>query len=287
MENKKRIILIIVLIFILSAIFLYQKSLITDFSLKPERVELLFDMNREILPFILLEEQYISEKYDIRYEYEKDNLDNHIYIISIQKTVNIEDEFFKDRFIDYLKIRVPEIDEETLNITDYSDTNRILMEWHKGIKLFIVSLLFILIAIILVRRIKVIIKSVKKELKIYYFKEIIHLRISQILEEAIKLVLLIFSEIFLLQWIIKFQFNIPGRFLPVNDIFDREFYRNINNTTKVNLSSYGDFYNMTLYKVRLLTFGFLILGILTFLLIITMFNSKEPKGGDEIGKSSI
>lgn len=287
MRNKKRIILVAVLIIILLVMFFFQKSLITDFSLEPERLELSFDLNSEILPLVLSEEQYITERYDIDYEYEKDNLDNYISIISIQKSIGAPDEFFKEKFIDYLKFKITELDEEELKIVDYSDTTRVLMEWHRGTKLFIASLLFMLIAIILIRRIKVINKGAKKDLEIYYFKEIFHLKTSEILEEAIKLALLIFSGIFLLQWIIKFQFNIPGKYLPPTDIFDFEFYRILNNPIKMNLSSYGYLYDITLNKVKLLTLGFFILGIITFLLIIGMSNNKVLGGVDNHGKSII
>ncbi|MDU5080055.1 ABC transporter permease [Tissierella carlieri] len=384
MRNKKEIVLVLGLIVILAFMFFFQKSLIDEFSLIPQRVELSFDKDSEALPFILSEEQYINESYKyvlyiekdtvlneksltamgidknyyelesmefiygeniflnenqiiisdrlakeryggvnpigkmieiegesyeiidiykingsnmlirdkkdivyIDYEYAKNNLDNYISIISIQKPASIEDEFYKDKFIDYLKFRIPEINKEALNIMDYSDTNRVLMEWHRGTKLFIVSLLFILIAIIFLRRIKMINRCVKKELEIYYLKEIIYLRISEILEEAIKLVLLIFGGIFLLQWVIKFQFNIPGKYLPINDIFDFEFYQTLTDSIKINLSSYGYFYDMTLNKVKLLTLAFFILGIITFVLIIRMINNEVLGGRDKYGRSSI
>lgn len=384
MMNKKRIVLIIGLVIVLLAIFFFQESLINDFSLKSERIELSFDMNNEMLPFILSEEQYIGERYKyalyieqetvlneqpltvigidknyyelepiefiygkntfsngnqiiisdrlakekygavnsvgenieiedknyeiigiykknesnmfvrnekdiayIDYEYAKNDLNNYISIISIQKPVDSKEEFFKEKFIDYLKFRIPELNEEMLNIMDYSDANRVLIEWHRGTKLFTASLLFILIAIIFLRKINTINKYVKKDLELYYPKEIICLRINEILEEAIKLLLLIFGTIFLLQWIIKFQFNIPGKCLPVSDIFDFEFYRMLNNSVKMNLSSYGYFYDITLYKVKLLTLGFFILGIITFLLIIRMINSRMSGVEDKYGRSSI
>ena len=130
-------------------------------------------------------------------------------------------------------------------------------------------------------------RCVKKELEIYYLKEIIYLRISEILEEAIKLVLLIFGGIFLLQWVIKFQFNIPGKYLPINYIFDFEFYQTLTDSIKINLSSYGYFYDMTLNKVKLLTLAFFILGIITFVLIIRMINNEVLGGRDKYGRSSI
>ena len=384
MMNKKRIALIVGLVIILLAIFFFQKSLINNFSLKSERIELYFDMNNEILPFILSEEQYIGERYKyalyieeetvlkekplivtgidknyyelepmeliygentfsnenqiiisdrlakksygtvnpigknikiedknyeiigiyktnennifsrdkkdvayIDYEYAKNSLNNYISIISIQKPANSKEEFFKEKFIDYLKFRIPDLNEEMLNIMDYSDTNRVLIEWHRGTKLFIASLSFILIATIFLKKIKIINKHVKKDLEIYYPKEIISLRVNEILEEAIKLVLLIFGGIFLLQWIIKFQFNIPGKYLPANDIFDFKFYRALNNPIKMNISSYGYFYDITLDKVKLLTLGFFILAIITFLLIIKMANNKLLRGRDKCGKGSI
>jgi putative ABC transport system permease protein len=382
--NKKRIALIVGLVIILLAIFFFQKSLINNFSLKSERIELYFDMNNEILPFILSEEQYIGERYKyalyieeetvlkekplivtgidknyyelepmeliygentfsnenqiiisdrlakksygtvnpigknikiedknyeiigiyktnennifsrdkkdvayIDYEYAKNSLNNYISIISIQKPANSKEEFFKEKFIDYLKFRIPDLNEEMLNIMDYSDTNRVLIEWHRGTKLFIASLSFILIATIFLKKIKIINKHVKKDLEIYYPKEIISLRVNEILEEAIKLVLLIFGGIFLLQWIIKFQFNIPGKYLPANDIFDFKFYRTLKNPVKMNISSYGYFYDITLDKVKLLTLGFFILAIITFLLIIKMANNKLLRGRDKCGKGSI
>ncbi len=283
MSNRRTITLIVGLIVILSAMYFLQKNLIKDFSLEPERIELSFDMNNEILHFILAEEEYIGE----RYKYEIVNLDNNISIISIEKPIGIEDEFFKDKFIDYLKFKIPVLDEKFLEVVDYSQTNRILMEWHRGATLFATFLLFILITIILVKRIKIINNRIKKDLEIYYLKEIIHLRISEILEEAIKLVLLLFGGIFLLQWIIKFQFNIPGRYLPAHDILDFEFYKMLNSNIKMNLSSYGYIYNMTLDKVKLLTLGFIILSIVTFIIIIRMLNKKVLEGRDENGKGSI
>lgn len=284
MRNKKRIALLVGFILILSLMYFFQKSLIDNFSLEPERLELFFHKEDEILDLILAEEEYISEEYKMVYEYEEDN---NIAIISIEKPKGIEDEFFKDKFIDYLRFKIPELDERFLEVVDYSNSNRVLIEWHRGAKLFASFLLFILIVIILVGRIRGINIRAKKDLEIYYPREIINLRISEILEETIKLVLLFFGAIFLLQWIIKFQFNIPGRYLPTDDIFDFEFYKTLNNSMKMNLSSYGDFYNMTLDKVKLLTFGLLILSTITFAFTIRMLNKKMLKGGDENGKSSI
>lgn len=384
MMNKKRIILVVGLVMVLLAIFFFQKKLIDDFSLKSERIELFFDMDNEILPFILSEEEYIGERYKyalyiekevvlnekpltiiavdkdyyklqpieliykkstffnetqiiisdrlakenygnvnpigksieiegnnyeivniyktnknhiflkdrndiayIDYEYAKNSLNNYTSIISIQKPTSSEEEFFKEKFIDYLRFRNPELNEETLNIRDYSDTNRVLIELHRGTKLFIAFLLFILIGVIFIRRIKFINKSIKKDLETYYLKEIIYLRASEILEEAIRLVLLIFGGIFLLQWIIKFQFNIPGKYLPVNDIFDFEFYQLLNSHIKTNLSSYGHLYNITLDRVKMLTLGFAILSLITFLFIIRIINNKMLGGRDKYGQGSI
>lgn len=280
MGIKQRIALIAGLILILSAMFFFQKSIIDEFSFNPERVELYFNKESEILSAILAEEEYINERYTIAYEEMENNSDNSAFIISILKDSNDEDEFFKDKFLDYLKLKIPYISEETLSITDYSSNNRILAEWHKGTKLFIASLLFILIVIIFIRRVKNIKNHVKEELKIHYIKEMIKLRISEILEEAIKLVVLMFGGIFLLQWIIKFQFNIPGKYLPAYDIFDFEFYQNLSNTTKLALSSYGYLFDSTLNKVRLLSLGFFILGIITLLIIIRTFNNKLLRGRD-------
>lgn len=382
--NKKRIALVVGLLIVLLVIFFFQKKIIDDFSLKSERIELFFDMDNEILPFILSEEEYIGERYKyalyiekevvlnekpltiiavdknyyelepiefiygentflketqiiisdklakekygnvnpigksigiegkiyeivniyktnknhiflkgrndiayIDYEYAKNNLNNYISIISIQKPMGSKEEFFKEKFIDYLRFRNPGLNEEILDITDYSDANRVLIEWHRGTKLFIASLLFILIGMIFLRKIKVIDDLVKKDLKSYYLKEIILLRINEILEETIKLVLLLFGGIFLLQWIINFQFNIPGKYLPTNDIFDFQFYQLLNNSNKKNLSSYGHLYNITLEQVKLLTLGFLILALITFLLIMRMINNKILGGKDKYGESSI
>ena len=232
---------------------------------------------------------FIKNRRDIAYidyEYAKNNLYNYISIISIQKPVGNE-EFFKEKFIDYLKFKIPELNEEVLNIADYSDTNRILIEWHRTTKLFIASLLFILIVMVCTRRIKTINRWIKKDLEIYYLREIIHLRITEILEETIKLVLLIFGGIFLLQWIIKFQFNIPGKYLPVDDIFNFKFYQTLADSIKISPSSYGYFYDLTLNKVKLLTLAFFILGIITFVLIIKMINNKALRGRDKCGKNSI
>lgn len=75
--------------------------------------------------------------------------------------------------------------------------------------------------------------------------------------------------------------------MPVSDIFDFEFYRMLNNSVKMNLSSYGYFYDITLYKVKLLTLGFFILGIITFLLIIRTINNRMSGVEDKYGRSSI
>lgn len=287
MENKKRIALIAGFIVILSAIFFFQKSIIDELSLNPERVELFFDKESEISSAILAEEEYISERYTVAYEEMKNNSDNHAFIISIQKIANNEDEFFKDKLVDYLKLKIPHIHEETLNIRDYSDNNTVLAEWHKGTELFIASLLFILLVIFFIRRIKIIKNRVKEEIKIYYLKEMIKLRISEILEEAIKLVVLMFGGIFLLQWIIKFQFNIPGKYLPAYDIFDFKFYQTLSDTTEMSLSSHGYLYDSTLNKVRLLTLGLFVLGIITFLVIFRTLNNELLRGRDRCEKSSV
>ncbi|WP_352419246.1 hypothetical protein [Proteiniborus sp.] len=280
MGIKQRIALIAGFILILSAMFFFQKSIIDEFTLNPERLELYFHKESEILSAILAEEEYITEKYTVAYEEMENNSNNNAFIISIQKIANNEDEFFKDKFIDYLKIKIPYIDEDTLNIRDYSNNNRVLAEWHKGTKLFIASLLFVLLVIIFIRKVKIIKNHVKEELKIHYIKEVIKLRISEILEEAIKLVVLMFGGIFLLQWIIKFQFNIPGKYLPANDIFDFKFYQNLSNATKMGLSSYGCLFDSTLNKVKLLSLGIFILGTITLLVTIRAFNNELLRGRD-------
>ena len=285
MRNKKRIISILIFATILIIIFFSQKTLIAKFSLEPERLELHLKEDDIILPFILEEEQYIAEKYNI--EYDANKVNQNFLVISIQKPNKIEDEFFKDRFIDYTKFRIPQLEKEQLNIIDYSNTIRVVKGCHDVTKLVIVCQLFILIIIILTRRVRIINKCFKKDIMIYYPKEIIKIRINEILEEAIKLSLLIFVGIFLLRWIINFQFNIPGNYLPANNIFDFKFYRSIINVTKTNLSGYGDLYYNILNKVRLLTLGTCILGGITFLLIIKKSNYKVMEGRDKYGKSGV
>ncbi len=70
--NKKRIVLVVGLVIVLLVIFFFQKKLIDDFSLKSERIELFFDMDNEILPFILSEGQYIVERYKYTLYIEKE-----------------------------------------------------------------------------------------------------------------------------------------------------------------------------------------------------------------------
>lgn len=285
MGNKKRIVLVLVFINILIFVFFFQKKLIDKFSLEPERLELYLKENDEVLPIILEEEEYIAERYII--EYGENKLDKGSFVISIQKFTNIEDEFFKERFINHIKFKIPQLEEERLNIIDYSNSIRVLRVWHDVNKVFIGCLSFIIIIIFLIRRAKIIKKYLKKDLMIYYPKEIIKLRVNEILEEAIRLSLLIFSGIFLLKWIISFQFNIPGEYLPANNIFEFEFYKALTKITEINLSSYGYFYDITLNKVRLLTLGFSILSTITFLLIIKRPNYKVMEGRDKCGESGV
>lgn len=287
MKTKGKTLILTGLILILSILFFFQKRLIDDFSLKEERFEISLHENNKILSNILSEEGYITERYNMEYEYTENELGNQTCIISILKPLDSEEVFFKEKFIDYLKFRIPEINEEMIDIRDYSQANTVLMEWYRGTMFFIAFLLFILIVIIFIRRIKSAYKFIKKELEMCYLREILTLRISEILEESIKLVLLIFGGIFMLQWIIKFQFNIPGRYLPVSDIFDFKFYRGLSSSTKVYTSNYGHFYDLTLDRVRLITLGFFIISIITLLFLIRNTNNKVLKGRDTYGKGSV
>lgn len=379
MKNKKKFILLLVLIPILLLIYFSQKRVIDNFSMIPQRVEMSFDSDNKLLDYILSEKEYISENYmyalyiekeivldekplmtigineDYResetlellngrdshlsngqiiisdilskerygtvdsigetmelegntyeiigiykanennivyendivyidYEDAKDNLDDYASIISIIKPSITDDEFFKDRFIDDLMFKLPDVNEELLNIRDYSDASRVLMEWHRGIKLLTFTLLAILIAIVIIKRIKRVIYNLKRDLQLNYLSEIVSLRINEILGENIILALLIFSEIFLLRWIIRFQFNIPGRYLPANDIFDFNFYRTL--ADSMNISRYGDLYNITLSKVKLLALLFFIISIVIFVLITKMLSS-QLQGGVKNGRSNI
>lgn len=287
MKTKGKTLILTGLILILFTLFFFQKILIDDFSSKEERLEISIPENNKILSSILSEEKYITERYNMEYEYTENEGGNRTCIISILKPLDSEEAFFKEKFIDYLKFRIPEINEEILDIRDYSRSNTVLMEWHRGTKFFMVFLLFILIVIIFIRRIKVINKFIKKELDMHYLREILNLRISEILEESIKLALLIFGGIFILQWVIKFQFNIPGRYLPVSDIFDFKFYKGLSSFTKVYTSNYGHFYDLTLDRVRLITLGFFIISIITFLLLTRITNNKVLEGRDTYGKASV
>ena len=87
MKNKKRIIFILGFIVILAIMFFFQKSLINEFSLSPERVELSFDKDSETLPLILAEEQYISERYKYTLHIEKNTVLNEkpLTVIGIDK----------------------------------------------------------------------------------------------------------------------------------------------------------------------------------------------------------
>lgn len=286
METKKRIILLIVLVSLLSGMFFIQKNLVISFATKPERLELSFESKDEILSYLLEEKEYISELYNISNEYGMSYQENIVSIISIEKPINSGDEFFKEKFIDYLRLRNPDLNEELLNVTDYSHANTIIMEWHRASKFFIASILFILIVVIFIRRIQSLNKYLKYELKMYYLKEVIQLRTIEILEESIKLVLLLFVGLFLLQWIIKFQFNIPGKYLPVSNIFDFEFYR-MTQKMKLTFSNYGNIYNSILFKVKLLTLGNIIISIFIFLFLVNLENVKVKKGRDTYGKSGI
>lgn len=284
MGSKKRTLLILLFTTILIITFFFQKKLIDKFSMEPERLELKFKINDEVISFILAEEEYIVEKYSLGYE---EYVDEEIIMVSIQKLNNIEDEFFKDRFVDYIKLKIPQLEQEQLNMIDYSNTIRILKAWYDGTKLLLACQLFILTMIILTKRIKIINKYVKKDLIRYYPEEIIKVRTNAILEDVIRLSLLIFIGIFLLRWIINLQFNIPGNYLPANNIFDFNFYRSISNVRKTNLSNYGNLYYNILNKVRLFTLGSCILSSITFLLIIKKPNYKVMEGRDKYGKSSV
>jgi hypothetical protein len=250
----------------LLAMMYLQKNLINKFSDKAERLEMLFNDKSEILSIILEEKDYILVRYSMQ---EEKSLDNKFFIITIEKSTHNQDEFFKDKFIEYLKFKIPDINEEMLNFNDYTDANKVLLEWCRGLKFFTFSLAFVLVTVLLVLEIKLIISRVKRDLKNYYIEELVKNTITDILEELIKLTVLLFSEIFLLQWLIKFKFNISGRYLPANNIFDFKFYQNLENLSIIALSCYGNSYHNVLYGVKMLALIALIIVIILFLITIT------------------
>lgn len=287
MRSRYKFVLIIVilaLIAVLSLLFYMQKNMINKFSSETQRLELIFDKDSESLKTILAEEEYISEKYLFKIE---NSTDNNKRILLIEKDKYNKDEFFKDKFIDYLKIRLNDIDAldvDSIETRDYSNSSRVLSEFNKGTKLLIAILGFIVIIIFLVGRIKTIIYNVRTDLGIYYVKEIIRNKTVEILEELIKLVILFFGGIFLLQWIIKLKFNIPRMYLPPNDIFDFKFYSDLSSSFMPALSNYGNLYNDTLNKVKLLMMAIAIIGIIILVCILIIFKKDIQK---QINKESL
>ncbi len=132
--------------------------------------------------------------------------------------------FFNERLKEYILQGIPYINLNPANIYDYTDYSMIISQFFKSSVFIIEFLGFVFITIIIFRKLKDYRKQYRIQLNDYYTKEIIYKNMDTILIEAIKIVLLVFLWIIILRLVINFKFDIPGRVLPPDDIFDFKFY---------------------------------------------------------------
>lgn len=132
--------------------------------------------------------------------------------------------FFNERLKEYILQGIPYIDLDSENIYNYTDYSMIISQFFKSSVFIIEFLGFAFITIIIFRKLKDYRKQYRIQLNDYYIKEIIYKNVDTILIETIKIVLLSFLWIIILRLVINFKFDIPGRVLPPDDIFDFKFY---------------------------------------------------------------
>lgn len=138
---------------------------------------------------------------------------------------NASNVFFEEELREYFTENVGYMD--NIYIDDYTDYSIIISQFQRGMVFISEFLLFIFFSVVFVRRLRLYGAELKNRLKFQYMNEILSENVSSILIELIKLIMLLFICIFLLQHIIDFQFKIPGRLLPIENIFDFEFYREL------------------------------------------------------------
>lgn len=166
--------------------------------------------------------------------------------------------FFKEKLVEYLSKEIPDLHTEKLALYDYTDCPLIVSQFFYGSIFLAELLLFIFITVILIRKIKAYKNQYSMESQTKYMSEIFSENLTDILLEMIKMILLLFVWIFLLRLIIMFQFDIPGRVLPTEDIFDFKFYAQLHSKSNLyySISSYGQIYERTL-KIACMDFAFL------------------------------
>lgn len=180
--------------------------------------------------------------------------------------------FFKEKLREYISEGIPYTYIEESYMNDYSDYSTIISQFFRG-SVFIISLLgFACITIIIYRKLKDHIKQYGVQLDSYYTKEIIYKNIDIILMEAIKMVLLIFLGIIILRFVINFKFDIPGRVLPPDYIFDFQFYSDLIANKNYSEGIYTQLYRRLL---RIQSVSLLATGIFSLLLCIFILEIKK------------
>lgn len=237
----------------------------------------------------IYEEAFLKELY---------NLDEEIIYTSSNSIKEIDDDvyyrvlfsekdgeyrlFFNERLNEYISEGIPYCSLDSAFIFDYTDYSTIISEFFAGSIFLMEFLVFVLITIIILRKLNTNRKEYKLQLQDYYAKEIIMGNMDAILIESIKLVLLIFSWAIMLRFVINFKFNIPGRVLPSEDIFDFNFYIELLSQSK-NYYQQGIYFKLyeKLFKIEFISF--LISSVFSVSVFIAALNMKgSTKRGRKI-----
>lgn len=152
--------------------------------------------------------------------------------------------FFREKLQEYISSKIPDIELNKLNIYDYMDSPSVISQFFYGLIFVGELLLFSFITVTLIKKIKTYKRCYKEELQINYGYEIFSKNLTDILFEMIIMTLLIFLWIFLIRFLISFKFEIPGRVLPADDIFDFKFFFSLYSSFKPSnaVSCYGQLY---------------------------------------------
>ncbi|MBC8588890.1 ABC transporter permease [Paratissierella segnis] len=181
--------------------------------------------------------------------------------------------FFNERLNEYISEGIPYISLDSGLIFDYTDYSTILSQFFEGSIFLMEFLIFVLITIIILRKLKDDSKEYRLQLQDYYAKEIIMGNMDAILLEAIKLVLLIFLWAIILRFVINFKFNIPGRVLPPEDIFDFNFY--VESFSQSRNYYHGGIYRKLYEKLFRIEFiGFLVSSVFSVSIFIMALKMK-------------
>lgn len=184
--------------------------------------------------------------------------------------------FFKEELKEYVFANIEYSDYGTY-INDCTDYMTVVSQFYRGMFFVAAFLLFIFISLMLIGKLKHYGVELRFRLKTQYVNEIFLENVNNILIELIKLIIVLFLWIFLLRWIVSFQFEIPGRFLPVEDIFDFNFYGELYFSSKQHFSSelYDNLYKVALRLSRACFISYVIFAVAAFAAALNLKRSYK------------